>query len=210
MTWDALRYFNELADTTVTNNRLPHWNQSGASYFLTFRLADSLPSHLLHELNEERTAWIAKHPQPWDLKTEAEYHKIFSVKVDRWLDAGYGECLLKQTLNAEIVSSAFHHFDADRYLLHSFVVMPNHVHVLVSTDELQTVATLIHSWKRHTSREINKARNTIGRPLWQRDYFDRIIRNARHFIRVVRYIRSNVRQYPPAIHYESPWVRELE
>ncbi len=66
----------------------------------------------------------------------------------------------------------------------------------------------MNSWKRHTAREINKALKTSG-PLWLRDYFDRIIRDPRHFIGVIRCIRSNVRQYPPAIHYESEWIKEL-
>jgi REP element-mobilizing transposase RayT len=209
MSWDALRYFNHLAETQVTTNRLPHWNQTGASYFVTFRLADSLPSHLIHELKSQRTEWITCHPQPWDSKTESEYHRLFSAKVDRWLDAGHGECLLKQVAFSEIVSTVFHHFDRDRYLLHSFVIMPNHVHLLFTIAKPHTIPSIVQSWKRYSSREINKVRDSCG-AFWQRDYFDRMIRDPQHFIRVVRYIRNNLKQYAPALHYESQWIKGLE
>lgn len=208
MSRDILRYYNELAATQVTRNRLAHWNQSGASYFLTYRLADSLPSHLLQELKDQRSTWITKNPKPWSPDVEMEYHRLFSAKIDYWLDAAHGACQVNQASHAEIVAAAFHHFDHTRYLLHSFVVMPNHVHLLFTIGESHTLASLVNSWKRHTAREINKALKTSG-PLWQRDYFDRIIRNPRHFMRVIRYIRSNVRQYPPAIHYESEWIKQL-
>ena len=209
MSWDAIRYFDGLGETRTTRNRLPHWDQPGATCFLTFRLADSLPQDLIRQFKEERQTWLTRNPEPWDEKTEAEYHRLFSTKIDKWLDAAHGECLLRQPALAKIVSSSFHHFDSDRYLLHSFVVMPNHVHLMFTLSEKHTLSGLVHSWKLHSSREINKARGTSG-VIWQRDYFDRIVRDLKHFLRIVRYIRKNVGQYPPATHYESEWIRGLQ
>ncbi len=208
MSWDALRYFDELGKTRVTTNRLPHWEQAGASFFLTFRLADSLPGHLVKKIETEKATWLARHPEPWDPRTEAEYHRLYSAAIDRLLDAGHGHCLLSQEGHASIVSSALQFFDRDRYWLHSFVVMPNHVHLLFTIGASHHLPDLVRSWKRHTAREINKLRKGSG-SIWQRDYFDRIIRDSTHFVRVVRYIRGNVRQYPAAIHHESDWIAGL-
>jgi REP element-mobilizing transposase RayT len=208
MSWSALKYFNLLADTQVTLNHLPHWQQEQACYFVTYRLADSLPAPLLDKFRKDRAAWKSQHPEPWDEATEAEYHRLFSAQIDHWLDAGHGKCLLKHPPYAAEVSNAFHFFNKDRYLLHAFVVMPNHVHLLFSLAEGESLSKVIHSWKRHTAREINKLRGK-SETFWQEDYFDRLIRDPRHFLRVVRYIRKNLKQYPPALHYESAWISGL-
>src|SRR6267154_1410333 len=60
-----LRFFNPFADIRFTANRLPHWQQQGAVYFITFRLADAVPHHLRTQLESEREAWLRVHPQPW-------------------------------------------------------------------------------------------------------------------------------------------------
>jgi hypothetical protein len=69
---------------------LPHWQQKGAVYFITFRLVDSIPTRLRRQLEDERVAWLRFHPEPWDIETELEYHKRFTSAIERWLDAGYG------------------------------------------------------------------------------------------------------------------------
>jgi hypothetical protein len=43
---DTLRFFDPYTDIRFTANRLPHWQQKGAVYFVTFRLADAVPHHL--------------------------------------------------------------------------------------------------------------------------------------------------------------------
>ena len=96
MDFRDLRFFNPFADTEVTANRLPHWQQAGAAYFFTFRMADSIPKHLLDQWSDERNAWLAQHPQPWSLVVEAEYHHRFSSAMERWLDAGHGSCALRK------------------------------------------------------------------------------------------------------------------
>ena len=181
--------------------------EEGACYFLTFRLADSLPSKLLERFREERDAWLRFHPKPWDEKTESEYHKRFSASIDRWLDAGHGECRLSKPAAREIVSRAFLHFDADRYLLHAFVVMPNHVHLLVSLSPAHDLKTIVTSWKTFTARRINALDGRVG-PFWQRDYFDRLVRNAKHFRNVVRYIKRNAEHCPGAVLHLAPWIQD--
>jgi type I restriction enzyme R subunit len=70
------------------------------------------------------------HPEPWEEETEAEYHDRFSRQIDEWLDQGSGSCVLKDPATAQIVADALRHFDGKRYELASFVIMPNHVHLL--------------------------------------------------------------------------------
>ena len=89
-----LRFFNPYAEIRHTENRLPHWQQSGAVYFITFRLADSIPNNLREDWERDREAWLNVHPQPWSSEIEQRYHERFSGMIERWLDSGYGSCVL--------------------------------------------------------------------------------------------------------------------
>lgn len=71
--------------------------------------------------------------------------------------------------------------------------MPNHIHLLVSVAEGWTLEKLLHSWRSFSAKGINKHLKQSG-PVWQRDYYDRIIRDENHFARCVRYIRNNPRK----------------
>lgn len=206
-TWQPIRFFRSDTETARSRNRLPHWEQEGACYFLTFRLADSLPAPLLRRWRDERVRWLTFHPQPWDEKTELEYHHRFSTKIDEWLDAGHGACRLATTATRDVVATSFHHFDGDRYLLHGFVIMPNHVHLLLSLAPDRTLESLIISWKTYTARQANLLEGRTG-PFWQRDYFDRLIRHQKHFRNVVRYLRRNARSDARSHHYEAGWIKE--
>ena len=72
----------------------------------------------------------------------------------------------------------------------SYVVMPNHVHALFRLDDEHVLEDLIHSWKRFTARKINQENGRVGK-LWQREYWDRMIRSERHFFHVISYIKNN-------------------
>jgi putative transposase len=210
--YPALRFLNEFAEIQKTRSSLPHWQQDKATYFLTFRLADSIPASLLDEWRHEKTLWQTTHPKPWPPETEAEYHKLFSARIDRHLDQGLGSCLLGNSTNATRVADAFQHFDHTRYLLHAWVIMPNHVHLLLSLGESIDLGKTVASWKRFTSTKINRQDQSSG-PVWQKDYFDRLIRDWDHFINVARYIRGNpVKTKLPEGSfklYEAPWVHLL-
>lgn len=187
---NELRFFNPYADIRQTENRLPHWQQEGAVYFITFRLADAVPSHLRVQWESERGAWLRVHPEPWSKEIEREYHERFSGAIERWLDAGYGACLLRRPECAQIVAGTLRHFEGQRVIMISSVVMPNHVHALFVQNPEWPLKKLIQSWKRFTAREINKLLERSG-SLWQRDYFDRLVRDEKHFANCVRYVRRN-------------------
>ena len=81
------------AEVEATERRMPHWQLDGGLYFVTWRLADSLPQTLLRQWAEERRLWLLKHPQPWDYETREEYRQEFPRRMEDWLDAGYGSCV---------------------------------------------------------------------------------------------------------------------
>jgi len=185
-----LRFFNPYEEIRFTENLLPHWQQKGGTYFITFRLADSIPAHLREQWEDEREIWLRFHPEPWTPETEEEYHKRFSAAIERWLDAGYGSCILRQSEYATIVDHALRHFDGKRFALISSVVMPNHVHALLVQNPEHPLEDLLRSWKTFSSRTVNRLRGRSG-TLWQRSYFDRLVRDEKHFRNCVRYIRRN-------------------
>jgi len=156
---------------------LPHLDAGEAWQFITFRLADSLPRGVVE-------SWKA------ELEEDGNRDRKLLEKVDDYLDRGHGSCVLKRPEISEYVENSFRHFDGDRYELSAWVVMPNHVHVLVKTTIEFPVGKVVGSWKMHTTRQINARLGEHGR-LWQPDYFDRFIRNEQHFLRVVNYIEGN-------------------
>jgi putative transposase len=190
MTDEQLRFFNPYAGIRHTENRLPHWQQKGAVYFVTFRLADAIPSNLLKQWETERELWLRFHPEPWSQDAEQEYHRRFSGTIERWLDAGHGSCVLRESKHAELVANALQYFDGKRCAQIAWVVMPNHVHTLFVQYAEWPLERLIHSWKLFTARRINKRVGRLG-SLWQRDYFDRLVRDQIHLSNCVRYIRHN-------------------
>jgi len=208
-----LQFFNPYADIRFTANRLPHWQQEGAVYFVTFRLADAVPHRLRTEWESEREAWLRVHPEPWSAKTEREYHVRFSGAIERWLDAGHGSCILRRHDCAEIIAEALRYFDGGRLALISAVVMPNHVHAVFVQNAAWPLEKLLRTWKSFSSRKINSLLGRDG-SLWQRDYFDRLVRDQKHFANCVRYIRRN----PGKVHlrsgeyilYESELARSIE
>jgi REP-associated tyrosine transposase len=109
-----LCFFNPYADIRLTANRLPHWQQEGAVYFVTFRLADAVPHRLRTQWESEREAWLRVYPQPWSVDVEREYHERFSGAIERWLDAGNGSCVLRREDCARIVAEALRYFDGER------------------------------------------------------------------------------------------------
>jgi len=185
--------FDKTAATLIQTRRLPHWTQPGATYFITFRLADSLPAAVLTAWRTERETWLRTHPRPWSPKTAEEYYRRFQEGLEQQLDKGHGACVLAEAGAAEVVESALRHFDGERYWLGSFVIMPNHVHALVSMEGDESLAQTLHSWKSFTAQGINRALGRSGQ-LWQEESFDHIVRSAEELRAVERYIGENPAQ----------------
>ena len=183
-------FFDPHSEIRHTQSRLPHWQQEHATYFITFHLGDSVPKSQRDRWQEERDAWLQLHPPPHTPEQTSEYHRRFTGEMEQWLDAGHGSCVLRRQECAALVADTLRHFDGERYRLAAWVVMPNHVHALLAPTEPWTLEQILHSWKSFSANRVNKLLRRTG-SLWQRDYFDRLIRDERHFANCLRYIREN-------------------
>ena len=185
-------FFSRFAETDVHARNLPHWAANSTLIFITYRLVDSVPAEKLRAWQAERDEWMRLHPEPWDEATVSEYYDTFPAKLDEMLDSGYGSCVLGREDCRRIVVENLLHFNVVRYRLHSFVIMPNHVHVLMEIERREDLAKIVHGWKSYTAKKINAVAGGEGQ-VWQKEYYDRLIRNAEHYTRTVEYIRKNVR-----------------
>jgi REP element-mobilizing transposase RayT len=182
--------FEPAAEFERTRRNLPHWQQAGVAYFVTFRLADSLPVVKLNQWIEERTAWLHRNPEPWRIAQWKEHNRLFPARMERWLDAGEGQCILAQHAASQIVEGALHYFDGQRYLMDAYSIMPNHVHVLVSPKQGFSLSQVLHSWKSYAAHEINRKLGRRG-TVWQDENFDHIVRSVEQFSLYQQYIREN-------------------
>jgi len=153
------------------SGNLPHWRQEDTTYFVTFRTADSLPQEKLDQWLAERTEWLRSNPEPHSEAQRREYWKSFPARFQHWLDQDHGACVLKWPRLRRIVENALRHFDGERYRLDEFVVMPNHVHALVTLLGKHLLSSIVHSWKSFTATEINGQLNSTG-AFWQKESFD--------------------------------------
>lgn len=186
-------YFDPRADIDISRRNLPHWRQEGRTYFVTFRLHDSLPQEKLASLRKERDQWLSDNAEPWSPAQRRKYHELFSDRIQQWLDAGQGSCLLGESEPAQIVAGALKHFDAQRYDLIAWVVMPNHVHVLLTPRPGFDLGKILHSWKSFSAHEINKRTGRSGE-VWQHETYDHIVRDPESLWHFAKYIVDNPRQ----------------
>ncbi len=182
--------FDKSRPAAINRRRLPHWSQEGCTYFVTFRLADSLPSTLLENWRREKEVWLRQLPQPVSPDALDEAHALFSARLEDHLDEGRGSCLLNEPEVAREVERALRHFDGQRYALGRFVIMPNHVHVLVRPLMDHNLSGTLQGWKSVTAHEINKHLKRQGK-LWQDESFDHIVRTEEQLERFACYIREN-------------------
>ena len=174
--WPVFRPFDEQGELQRRRRNLPHWEQVGATYFVTFRLADAVPASLASQWRDELQNWRRFHPEPLDEEARKEYLRRFLQVREDWLDQGHGSCLLREPKAAAVVAEALRHFDLQRYHLDAFVIMLNHVHALVQPLAGHSLKEILRSWKSYSARQINK---TLGRngSVWMEESFDRIVRD---------------------------------
>jgi REP element-mobilizing transposase RayT len=156
--------------TTFHSRRLPHYHSVGQPIFLTWRLHGSLPA------NRSFPAGTTS-------------GRAFVI-MDRLLDnACAGPLFLRIPEIASMVVDSIHYRDLRHYQLHAYVVMPNHVHLLITP--LAEVSKVMQSLKRFTAREGNRILGLTGRPFWQDESYDRLVRDETEFQRIADYIEMN-------------------
>jgi len=176
---------------TITRRNLPHWTKEGAIYWITFRLADSLPREKLNQWKAKRDYWISRHPEPWSDEEWKEYNRRFGSRLEKWLDVGYGSCTLAKPAIREIVQECILRFNGERLLVHAGVIMPNHVHLLLEPLAGNSLSDLLKGMKGASSRKINQLLNTTGNRFWMDESYDHIVRSEAQYQHFIRYIMEN-------------------
>jgi putative DNA methylase len=146
---------------------------------VTFRLADSFPLEQLAAWRDE----LARLPEQAATRERLR-------RIEAYLDKGLGSTWLRDPRIAGLVQEALLYFDGDRYRLHAWVIMSNHVHVLFTLHGSHGLSSVLHSWKSYTAKKANALLGRSGR-FWQEDYFDRYIRNERHYAAAIAYVEDN-------------------
>ena len=173
---------------------LPHLKAEGKSYFVTFRLAGTLLKEVLLRLKLERERILQNalaHKRPLTSEEQDELFLWYSTKVDSYLDAGRGECFLANPKIASVVVDALRCFEGERYELRSWVVMPNHVHVVVWPKPPVTLSAILHSWKSFTATKANRILERTGDNFWQRESYDHFVRDDEEMTRCCSYTIHN-------------------
>ncbi len=150
---------------------LPHYDGENAVQHVVFGLADATPAGAVRSVANAAP-----------LQRREAFEAMF--------DSGHGERTLGYPRAAEIVQRALMYFDAERYRLLAWCVMPTHVHVLVEIHASWPMASVVHSWKSFTANAVNRRLGRTGR-LWGREFFDRVVRDEDHLEVVRNYIENN-------------------
>lgn len=156
---------------------LPHVDPGEMIQFITFRLADSMPQAVLAQ-------WRA------ELQRDEINDVDFRKRIEVYLDQNYGERWLSDRRIAILVRDTLKTLDGKRYRLIAWVIMPNHVHILIQTLAGNPVSEIMQTVKSYTSHEANRILGRKGH-FWFKEYFDRYIRDGKHFQATVRYIEEN-------------------
>lgn len=172
---------------------LPHCTRDGAIYFVTFRLADSIPKEIADQYHAEQERLLAKANESDGEKREdyvGQASEMTTGRFDALLDEGYGKKWLARPEAASVITDSLQHFHGERYWLWAFCVMPTHVHVVVQPLDRQPLESILHSWKSFTANKVNTLLGRTG-AVWQQEYFDHLVRNAESLDYFIRYTIEN-------------------
>ena len=183
---------------TYKRRDIPHWDYSDAVQHISFRISDSLPQAKLELFKKQ----VEEYPP---LKRNYYLHR----EIEDWINRGIGSCILKIPELAQCVIEALYLLNDLHYHLFHWVIMPNHIHVLIQEFPNKPMCEIVQSWKHHTSVRfdeilnnlkssnrfhfgyIENIINTFKGNYWIIDYWDVMIRNNRHFRIESNYIANN-------------------
>ena len=179
---------------------LPHFDGRALPQFISNHLADPVPS-----------AVIERWRQGLDTNHSDRDKLLLQSRIERYADQGYGKAFLRDNRLAEMVQETLLNDDGKKYRLSAWVVMPNHVHLLAARFEDEILADIMQVFKSVTSHKANKALRRSGQ-FWMLDYFDRYIRNAKHYKKTIEYIENNpvkarLCARPEDYRFSSAWFR---
>jgi len=162
---------------------LPHWEVADGRYFVTLRLANSLPRGVAEDL-----AGILTDAAEQDyLKRSRRYFR----ELERWLAANHGVLYLQDEAIATMIIGGIAHYEKLGYWhVSAAVVMPNHIHAFFRCGALG-LSQVMKRFKQYTAREANRILGREGKRFWQREWFDHWSRSAQEDDGIISYIRSN-------------------
>ena len=152
---------------------LPHFDAPPVIQFVTFMLHDSFPAARRRE---------------WEGILNEPDESLRRRKLEAWLDRGHGKCWLRRPDVASQIEDILRADDGRTYRLRSWIVMPNHVHLVVEVLDLP-LSKLLNLWKGRSARAANLRLGRAGH-FWEREYFDTLIRDSTHLNRAIRYVTS--------------------
>ena len=206
-----------MADYRLSYRRhLPHWQPAGATLFITFRLAGSLPRAVIAALQEKheqekRALSHVSNAQAHRKQAHQDARRAFG-RWDSALDiSNSGPHWLANPQVASIVSDALHHRHGRAYDLLAFCIMPNHVHLVCTPLQREdgtyyAIHRILQSLKRHTARQANKVLRRQG-TFWQAESYDHVVRDADELTRIVQYVMSNPVKAGLVSEWEAwPWT----
>ena len=200
-------------DTIYYRRNMPHIQPNGVAFFVTFRLAGSLPKEVMLQLKEEQ---LKNERLLYKVKDETERkkkindrRKLYFGKFDEMLDnATSGPCWLKDERIVTVVADAIRFHDKKEYDLLAYCIMPNHVHLMftvrhdyitsmraearaTSTTSRYIMTDILRLIKGSTARrEANKILNRTG-TFWQHESYDRVVRDEKELNRIIWYTINN-------------------
>lgn len=191
---------NTLEYKLFYRRHLPHIQPPGATLFVTFRLANSIPAETMRQLLEEQERIEKRLLQIGDphervRQADREQRRMFG-KWDKALDSAQcGPFWLRDERIAALVAESLHHLDNRRYTLEAFCIMPNHVHLVFTPLEKDSgtyylLSSILHSLKRYTAVRANRILERQG-DFWQHENYDHVVRDEKEFHRIVTYILNN-------------------
>lgn len=175
----------------ITKRHLPHWLKEGSIYWVTFRLKGSIPASKSNIFKNDFETWRKNNPQPWNAEQQRNYNRNWGQRLEAWLDAGTGECFLRDAKVRDSVKRRILFFDGSRYDVLSFVIMPNHVHLLIHPKDGFSLSEIMNGIKGVSARESNKNLERTGQPFWQDESYDHIVRSTEQFLHYICYIADN-------------------
>ena len=188
---------NNLEYRLFYRRNLPHFQPPGATLFVTFRLAGSIPAHVVRALVAEAKE-IENKAMYLSNRREHMYReqKRLWGKWDQALDqATTGPFWLRDSQIASLVTGSLHYLDSRVYDLGTYTVMPNHVHVVFTPlpkdgDEYHSLSSIMHSLKGYTAGRANRLLGRTG-AFWQHESYDHVVRNEAELERIVAYVINN-------------------
>ena len=221
----ALVPFSEHRALRIYQRNLPHWRQEGCTYFVTFRLGDSIPAGVRRQWEHEQALWLRARGIEYDgprgrwrselerLRTRErfQFEKHFNQKVQACLDRGLGECWLQRYACARALRDEILQADGETHHVGDFVIMPNHVHLLTTPIAGHELETILKGIKGKSAIECNKLVGRSGR-LWQPESYDRIVRDLEQLVFYRQYIADNPKragiEVAETAIYRAEWMSE--